>query len=47
MDNNWQFVGRNGFYAAPHEGMLNLAINDADYTNNQGYHDIVIEVSEN
>lgn len=44
MNNNWQFVGRNGFYTASQDGMLNLAVNDADYTNNQGYFDLVAEV---
>ena len=46
MNNNWQFIGKSGVFMAPADGMLSLAINDADYSNNQGYFDIVIEVAD-
>jgi len=46
MNNYWQFIGRSNDYTAWQEGRLNIAINDADYTNNQGYFDVVIEATE-
>jgi hypothetical protein len=38
----YNYIGPGMFYRAIADGQLELAINDADYTNNKGYFDVVI-----
>jgi len=45
INKKWAYMGAANTYEAPVSGRLQIAINDADYTNNEGYFDIVI-VSE-
>jgi TPR repeat protein len=48
-DNGWLLGGRNSNWTCNYvneEGQMIIAINDSDYSNNQGYFDIVIEVEE-
>jgi len=47
MNNKWTFIGKENTYTAVNDGPLQIAINDADYTNNKGYFDVVIKVDAN
>ncbi len=44
INNKWTFMGNENTYTALTDGKLQIAINDADYSNNAGYFDVVIEV---
>lgn len=42
IDTNWNYIGSGKNFIAANDGKLRIAINDRDYTNNQGYFDVVI-----
>ncbi|WP_276483098.1 tetratricopeptide repeat protein [Paraflavitalea pollutisoli] len=44
VNKKWVFFGTENIYTASEDGALQIAINDADYSNNAGYFDCVIEV---
>lgn len=44
VNKKWVFFGTETIYTASEDGLLQIAINDADYSNNAGYFDCVIEV---
>ncbi|HWB27692.1 MAG TPA: tetratricopeptide repeat protein [Chitinophagaceae bacterium] len=44
--NDWKFIGQDGWYTAPQDGPLDIAINGRDRANYKGYFDIVLEKPE-
>jgi len=44
INKNWKLFGVETVYVATEDGPLQIAINDADYSNNAGYFDCVIEI---
>ncbi len=41
----WGLVGRGGSFRVSQAGLLALAVNDRDYSNNRGYFDVVLKVA--
>jgi len=43
-ENKWFFIGEGGEMKVEQSGKLQIAINDADYTNNKGYFDVTVTI---
>ena len=44
VNGKWTYVGREKIFIAPADGVLQLGVNDADYSSNVGYFDVVVVV---
>jgi TPR repeat protein len=44
VNNNWVYIGSENTYTATSNGKFEIGINDADYSNNMDYYDVVIEM---